>query len=487
METQKPLLKDEDGKEVDVNMYRLMIGSLMYLTSSRPDIMFPVCACARYQVNPKVSHLHAVKRIFRYLKGQPQLGLWYPKDSPFDLVAYTDSDYTGASLDKKYTTGDLLTKAFDVSAVKYGMELELMLFWATGMVKTVNGEVQLHALVDEKKVIVTEASIRRDLWLGDEEDKAVHKELGDSLVRAATTASSLGAEQDSVLDLETTKTSQQSRIVSLEKSVKKLERRKRSTSHGLKRLYKGGLNARIESSNEDLGKDASKQGRINAIDADDDITLGVNVSEVVKEVVKAINTAKLIVDSAQVSAAGDIVSATSDAETISAAPTTTAATTVEEITLAQALEKVKSTKPKAKEKLEERLAKEEAEKIEKANIALIETWDEIQVKIDTDYQLAKRLQAEEQEELSVEERDKLFQQLLDTRRKHFAAKRAEEKRNKPPTKAQQRKIVCNYLKNMERHKLKDLKLKDFDVIQKMFDRAFKRGNTFNDFRSELLE
>ncbi|GJW72182.1 putative ribonuclease H-like domain-containing protein [Tanacetum coccineum] len=105
METQKPLLKDEDGEEVDVHMYRSMIGSLMYLTSSRPNIMFAVCACARYQVNPKVSHLHAVKRIFRYLKGQPKLGLWYPKDSPFDLVAYTDSDYAGASLDRKSTTG----------------------------------------------------------------------------------------------------------------------------------------------------------------------------------------------------------------------------------------------------------------------------------------------------------------------------------------------------------------------------------------------
>ncbi|GJV31591.1 hypothetical protein Tco_1391991, partial [Tanacetum coccineum] len=81
-----------------------MIGSLMYLTSSRPDMMCAVCACARYQVNPKVSHLYAVKRIFRYLKGQPKLGLWYPKDSPFDLVAYIDSDYDGASLDRKSTT-----------------------------------------------------------------------------------------------------------------------------------------------------------------------------------------------------------------------------------------------------------------------------------------------------------------------------------------------------------------------------------------------
>ncbi|GJT39150.1 putative ribonuclease H-like domain-containing protein [Tanacetum coccineum] len=97
IETQKPLIKDENGENVDVHMYRSMISSLMYLTSSRPNII--------YQVNPKVSHLHIVKRIFRYLKGQPKLGLWYPKDSPFDLVAYTDSDYAGASLDRKSTTG----------------------------------------------------------------------------------------------------------------------------------------------------------------------------------------------------------------------------------------------------------------------------------------------------------------------------------------------------------------------------------------------
>ncbi|GJW36386.1 putative reverse transcriptase, RNA-dependent DNA polymerase [Tanacetum coccineum] len=105
METHKPLLKNKDGEEVDVHMYMSMIGSLMYLTSSICDIMLVVCACVRYQVNPKVSDLYAVKRIFRYLKGQPKLGLWYPKDSPFDLVAYTDSDYARASLDRKSTTG----------------------------------------------------------------------------------------------------------------------------------------------------------------------------------------------------------------------------------------------------------------------------------------------------------------------------------------------------------------------------------------------
>nr|GEY53901.1 uncharacterized mitochondrial protein AtMg00810-like [Tanacetum cinerariifolium] len=105
VDTEKPFLKDPDGKDVDVHTCRSMIGSLMYLTSSRPDIMFAVCASACFQVTPKASHLHAVKRIFRYLKGKLYLGLWYPKDSPFDLVAYSDSDYAGASLDMKSTTG----------------------------------------------------------------------------------------------------------------------------------------------------------------------------------------------------------------------------------------------------------------------------------------------------------------------------------------------------------------------------------------------
>ncbi|GJT02174.1 putative ribonuclease H-like domain-containing protein [Tanacetum coccineum] len=104
METSKPLLKDAEAEVVDVHLYRLMIRSLMYLTASRSDIIFVVCACEKFQVTPKVSHLHAMKRIFRYLKGQPKLGLWYPKDSPFDLEAYSDSDYAGASLDKKSTT-----------------------------------------------------------------------------------------------------------------------------------------------------------------------------------------------------------------------------------------------------------------------------------------------------------------------------------------------------------------------------------------------
>nr|GEY26421.1 hypothetical protein [Tanacetum cinerariifolium] len=104
MDKENPWGKDRTGKDVELHMYRSMIGSLMYLTASRLDIMFAVCACARHQVTPKECHLHAVKRIFRYLKGHPKLGLWYPKESPFDLVAYSDRNYHGATQDRKSTT-----------------------------------------------------------------------------------------------------------------------------------------------------------------------------------------------------------------------------------------------------------------------------------------------------------------------------------------------------------------------------------------------
>ncbi|GJT09623.1 putative reverse transcriptase domain-containing protein [Tanacetum coccineum] len=105
METKVALTKDEEAVDVDVHLYRSMIGSLMYLTASRPDIMYAVCVCSRFQVTPKTSHLNAVKRIFKYLKGKPNLGLWYPRESPFDLEAFSDSDYGGSNLDRKSITG----------------------------------------------------------------------------------------------------------------------------------------------------------------------------------------------------------------------------------------------------------------------------------------------------------------------------------------------------------------------------------------------
>ncbi|GJR89899.1 putative ribonuclease H-like domain-containing protein [Tanacetum coccineum] len=228
IETHKPLSKDADGTDVDVHLYRSMIGSLMYLTSSMLDIMLAVCACSRFQVQPKASHMHAMKRIFRYLKGQPTLGLWYPKDSPLELIAYSNSDYAGASLDRKSTTGgcqflgcsyekkliemvkihtdynvaDLLTKAFDVTRFQIliasidNKELAIPGQTTTGKefsnplmadslpktilptnfvgclknatVKTVNnGEQQLTVIVDGQTIAITKASVRRHLQLAD--------------------------------------------------------------------------------------------------------------------------------------------------------------------------------------------------------------------------------------------------------------------------------------------------------------------------------
>ncbi|GKD97169.1 hypothetical protein Tco_1381066 [Tanacetum coccineum] len=352
------------------------------------------------------------------------------------------------------------------------------------------------------------------------EDEAVHKELGDSLVRAATTASSLEAEHDSgnitktrskatpneysslgttsgggpmcqetmgdtiaqtrfeniskhsndsllargnrlnelmelcttlqnrVLDLEKTKTTQQNEIASLKRRVKKLEKKNMSRTHKLKILYKVGLTARVESSGDEenlvsVQDDADKEMfDVDALNGEEVFVVGQN-ENVVEEVV----------DAAQVSAAA-----------------TTVTITTEEITLAQALEALKTSKPKDKGKgimieepvkpmkkkdqisfdketalklqaefdEEEILAREKAKKEKEVNIALIEEWDDIQAKIDVDHQLAERLQAQEQEELSDVEKATLFQQLLEKRRKHFTAKRAKEKRNKSPSKAQQR-------------------------------------------------
>ncbi|KAI3729977.1 hypothetical protein L6452_18650 [Arctium lappa] len=98
---------DPDGKAVDLKTYRAMIGSLMYLTASRPDIMFSTCLLARFQANPKESHLLAVKRIFRYIKGTPYLGLWYPKSSDYSLTTFSDADYGGNHLDRKSTSGHI--------------------------------------------------------------------------------------------------------------------------------------------------------------------------------------------------------------------------------------------------------------------------------------------------------------------------------------------------------------------------------------------
>ena len=99
---------DEKGAGVDQKQYRGMIGSLLYLTASRPDILFCVCLCARFQSNPKESHLTAVKRIFRYLIGTENLGLWYPKGQELSVIGYCDADFAGCRVERKSTSGSCI-------------------------------------------------------------------------------------------------------------------------------------------------------------------------------------------------------------------------------------------------------------------------------------------------------------------------------------------------------------------------------------------
>ncbi|WVZ80441.1 hypothetical protein U9M48_027914 [Paspalum notatum var. saurae] len=104
MSTNTTLDADEDGEAVDQKEFRGMIGSLLYLTATRPDIQFAVCLCARYQGSPRTSHRQAVKRIFRYLKFTPELGLWYSSGSSLSLRGFSDADYTGCRIDRKSTS-----------------------------------------------------------------------------------------------------------------------------------------------------------------------------------------------------------------------------------------------------------------------------------------------------------------------------------------------------------------------------------------------
>nr|GEV41390.1 hypothetical protein [Tanacetum cinerariifolium] len=306
-------------------------------------------------------------------------------------------------------------------------------------------------------------------------DEAINEEMYDSLERATTTATGLDADQDRgniaktqskatlnepssigtssgsgprrqdtmgdaaaqtrserVLNLETTKTSQAQEITSLKKKVKRLEKKTRSRTHGLKRLYKVGLSTRVESSadEESLSKeDASKQGRISDIDANQDIYV-VNVHR--EEDIFGVNDQD---DTSMFDADKDLqgkevvvkeVNVASIATSVTATATT--AVSFDELTLAQALVEIK-------------------------------------------------LQNLRQRELLCKSQ----------RRKFFAAKRAKEKRNKPPTKAQQRSIISTYLKNMDGWKPRDLKNKSFAEIKELFDKTMTRINNFVDFRTELVE
>nr|GEV40497.1 hypothetical protein [Tanacetum cinerariifolium] len=345
-------------------------------------------------------------------------------------------------------------------------------------------------------------------------DKAVNEEMNDSLERAATTATSLDAKQDrgninktqskttlnEPSSIGTSSGSGPKRQDTMEDAVAQISSERvskisndpllvgvntpqsREDSRKLNELVDlctnlqnmvlaleatkttQALEIDMESSgDEGLGEeDASKQGRIADIDVDEDITL-VNDQDMFD--VNDLQGEELFIEER---------AAEKDVNAANIATSAVATMTVDGVTLAQALMEINSAKPKATT-ITTDSTRPKAKGLE-----------DIQAKIDADYQLTERLQAEEQKALTDEEKAKLFGEFLKKSIKLFAAKRAEEKRNKPPTKAQQRSIMSTYLKNMEGYKLKSLKNKSFAHIQKLFDKAMKRVNTFVDYKTEMV-
>ncbi|GJW83746.1 hypothetical protein Tco_0156891 [Tanacetum coccineum] len=263
--------------------------------------------------------------------------------------------------------------------------------WATAKAKTVNGEEQLQVLVDRKKVIITESSIRRDLQLEDAEGVNSEEAINEENVPTHSNDPLLSGEdrlklvelmklctnlQNRVLDLEHTKTTQALEIESLKRRVKKLEKKQSLCE-----------------------EDASKQGsKIHDIDADEDITLDCTHFDIDPHMfgVHDLDGDEVFVEKEELVVN---VAATASIIPVSAAKDLTDV----DMTLANALAELKNAKPKATTTVA-RIAREK----EDANVALIAQWNDIQDKVETDYELAQRLQAEEQKELTIEEKSKLF-------------------------------------------------------------------------------
>ncbi|GJR53306.1 hypothetical protein Tco_1403827 [Tanacetum coccineum] len=394
-------------------------------------------------------------------------------------------------------------------------------FWTTIKVKTINGEVQLQALVDGKKIIVTEASIRRDLQLDDEEgmDCLPNATIFEELTRmfAKTTAwnefSSTMA--SAIICLATNQKFNFSKYI-FKSMVKNLDNAaQKEIGEGSAKPADPHHTPIITQPSSSQPQRKQKSRRPKRKDTEiPQYSVPSNPTNVVDEAIneEPISTTDLV------TTASEVVT-TANVEVSYASPTAATITNVE-LTLAQTLAELKSARPKTKgvvmqepsestptislklsshakgqgsmdkgkakmiepekplkkkdhikfdeeEALrlqaafdeEDRLAREIAQQVKVANIA----WDDIQAKIDADYQLAERL------------------------RKFFIAKRAEEKKNRPPTRAQQRSIMCTYLKNMAGWKPKDLKNKSFANIQELLDKAKTRVNTFVDMDTELVK
>ncbi|GJW56685.1 hypothetical protein Tco_0103416 [Tanacetum coccineum] len=283
-----------------------------------------------------------------------------------------------------------------------------------------------------------------------------------------------------VLDLENKKTSQATEIPELKKRVKKLEGKRKSKPPGMKRLLNISRSTQVVSSeDEEVTLVDKTQGRNDEEMFDTGILDGKEVFVEQDVVEKKVSTAKV----ATTTTVDELTLAQTLIEIKAAKPkavTTTATTTTTVVTRPKA-RGVVVQEPNAELEEEEKLARQKEED------AKIAEWDNVQAMMDADYELAARLQAEEQGELTIEEKSRLFVELMNKRKKHFARLRAEEQRIKPPTKAQKRNTMSTYLKNMAGYKHNQLKTKSFEDIQMLFDKEMKRVNIFVDMDTELVK
>ncbi|GJY00984.1 hypothetical protein Tco_0359136 [Tanacetum coccineum] len=323
--------------------------------------------------------------------------------------------------------------------------------------------------------------------------------------------------QKQVLDLEKAKAAQAKEIANLKKRVQRLERKKKSRTTGLKRLKKVGMSSRVESSKDKESLVDDTQGRsdneemfdINDLHSDEvnadmpveekqeqsakEREVDTNVEDTAKP--KVVTIAATTTTTTRPKARGVVVHEPSEFRT----PQESQLSMIKDKGKAIMIEPEVPLKRKDQVALDEDLARNlqaqlEAELIEEeriarkkeeeANIALIESWDNTQAMMEADFELAQRLQTEEQGEITIEKRSRLFVELINKRKKHFAMLRAEEKRRKPPTKAQKRNLLSTYLKNMGGYKHNQLKSKSYEEIQNLFDNDSKKKKAGESMRGE---
>nr|GEU76996.1 hypothetical protein [Tanacetum cinerariifolium] len=534
---------------------RYMIGSLMYLTSSRPDIMFAMCACAHFQVTLKASHLHAVKRIFRYLKGKPHLVLWYPKDLPFNLVAYSDSDYAGASLDRKSTTRGcqflrcrliswqckkqivvatssteakyvavasgcaqvlwIQNQLLDYSILGFELTLQVALHGLRSL-KQSNDVTRLQALVDIKKVVLSEAVIRDVLCLNNAEgvDCLPNKEIFAGLARMGSAMAS------AVISLSTGDLSSHTTKYTSPSLTQKVFANIRRVGKGFlgveKPLFEGILvvgenveegiteeieqlesDKRINTSDDTIMEDVSNHGRmIDELDRDEGVALMGEKEEEkkteevkdiagddqedepaeVEEVVEVVTTATLITEvvtavKAPVSAASTTIP-TAGPQVPAAAPTAVLVRVADAFTKRrkgmvirdpeEALTIIKPTDTKSKDKGKGKMVKE-PKPIKKKQ----------QVELDEEY--ARKLHKELNRDIGW---DTTIEHVKQKAKEDLVVQRYQIMKKRPQTEAQARKNMMMYLKNVVGFRLDYFKGMSYDDIHPFFEAKFNTNIEF---------